>query len=246
MIDGLILAFQFFTRLPFKKNIDFNEKNIRTSIIFYPLVGAVIGLLAALIYYPLSYVNKNIASLGALFILILVTGGLHLDGLSDTFDGFLSNRDKERVLEIMKDSRIGAFGVISIIMLVLSKYVIISSFDSGFELAVILSLANSRLVVSRIISSKRVAREGGLGSLFHQSNPGKNIIFSIVFYLVILLFINHYFIIPLIINFIVAELFCNWSYKKIDGMTGDTYGAIIEVGDTVSLLIFWGLIEWIL
>lgn len=245
MIDGLILAFQFFTRLPFKKNIDFNEKNIRTSIIFYPLVGAVIGLLAALIYYPLQYLNKNIASLGALFILILVTGGLHLDGLSDTFDGFLSNRDKERVLEIMKDSRIGAFGVISIIMLVLSKYVIISSFDSGFELAVILSLANSRIVVSRIISNKRVARPGGLGSLFHQSNPGKNIIFSMVIYLVILLFINPYFIIPLIINFIVAELFCNWSYKKIDGMTGDTYGAIIEVGDTVSLLIFWGIIEWI-
>lgn len=245
MIDGLILAFQFFTRLPFKKNIDFNEKNIRTSIIFYPLVGAVIGLLAALIYYPLQYLNKNIASLGALFILILVTGGLHLDGLSDTFDGFLSNRDKERVLEIMKDSRIGAFGVISIIMLVLSKYVIISSFDSGFELAVILSLANSRIVVSRIISNKRVARPGGLGSLFHKSNPGKNIIFSMVIYLVILLFINPYFIIPLIINFIVAELFCNWSYKKIDGMTGDTYGAIIEVGDTVSLLIFWGLIEWI-
>lgn len=246
MIDGLILAIQFFTRLPFKKNVDFNEKNIRCSIMFYPLVGAIIGVLAALIYYPLSFLNKNIASLGALFMLVLVTGGLHLDGLSDTFDGFLSNRDKERVLEIMKDSRIGAFGVVSIIMLLLSKFVIISSFDRGFELAVILSLANSRLVVSRVIASKKTARPGGLGSLFNQSNPGKNMVLSGLIYLIILILINPLFLIPLIINFLVAEFFCTWSYKKIDGLTGDTYGAIIEIGDTVSLLIFWGIMQWIL
>jgi len=245
MIDGLILALQFFTRIPIKKAVDFNDKNIRNSIFFYPFVGALIGAIAGLIYYPIAKYSVDIATLGALLIMVILTGGLHIDGLSDTFDGFLSNRDRERVMEIMKDSRIGAFGVLSIVILLLFKFVIISSFKGNLPIALVLSLANSRLVVSRIISYKKVARKGGLGEMFHKSNPGKFILVSGAIYIAILLFLNSYYIIPLIATFIVGELFCGWSYKKIGGMTGDTYGAIIEIGDVVSLLCYWGIMIWI-
>lgn len=245
MINGLILSLQFLTRLPIKVSVDFNEKNIRNSIFFYPYIGALIGAIAGLIYLPISKYSNNIASLFALFLLIFLTGGLHIDGLSDTFDGFLSNRDKEKTMEIMKDSRIGAFGVLSIVILLLSKFIIIASFESNLPLVLCLSLANSRLVVSRIITYKKVAREGGLGDLFHKSKPGKLIIISGLIYIALILLLNIYYLIPLLLTFIMGEFFSKWSYKKIGGMTGDIYGAIIEIGDTLSLLAFWGIMLWI-
>ena len=245
MINGLVLALQFFTRLPINKEIDFNHDNIRNSLFFYPFVGGLIGGIAACIYYPISKYSTNMASLFALFALVFLTGGLHIDGLSDTFDGFLSNREKERVLEIMKDSRIGAFGVLSIVFLLLSKYVIMSSFRTGLPLALVLSMANSRIVLGRIITYKQVARQGGLGDLFHKSNPSSRIILSSIIYVAILVFLDIYYLIPLIINFIFGEIFSSWSYKKIGGMTGDTYGAIIEMGEVISLLSYWGIMLWI-
>lgn len=245
MIDGLILAMQFLTRLPIKRSVDFNEKNIRNSIFYYPFVGALIGTIAGAAYLLIAQYSLNIASLIALLITIFLTGGLHIDGLSDTFDGLLSNRDKEKTLDIMKDSRVGAFGVLSIVILLLSKYIIISSFEKDLPLAMIFSMANSRLIVGIIISYKKVAREGGLGDLFHKSQPGKMIFISSILYIGVLVFLNIYYIIPLVINSLFAEGFCRWSYKKIDGMTGDTYGAIIEMGDTISLLLFWGIMLWI-
>lgn len=245
MMDGLILSIQFFTRIPINKAVDFNERNMRYSLFFYPYVGAFIGSLSAAIYYPLSILNTNMASLSAVFVLLFLTGGLHIDGLSDTFDGFLSSRDRERTMEIMKDSRVGTFGVISIIFLLLSKFVIISSFENGLPLALILSLINSRIEASRIIAYKKVARKDGLGDMFHKSNPGKLILINSIIYIGILLFINYIFIIPLLITFIINQLFCRWSYKKIGGMTGDTYGAVVEIGEVISLLAFWGIMQWI-
>lgn len=245
MRDGLILAFQFFSRIPINKEVEFDENNIRFSIVFYPLIGAIIGILSGLVYYILFEFNTNIASLGAIFMILFLTGGIHIDGLSDTFDGFLSGRDRERTLEIMKDSRVGTFGAISIIMLLLSKYVIISSFVHYLPLALTLSMVNSRIVLIRIISTKKIARPGGLGDMFNKSNPGKYVLYSWTAYIAILLIINIAYIIPLIITIIFGEMFSAWSYKKVGGMTGDTYGAIVEIGESISLLAYLGVLTWI-
>lgn len=245
MIDGLILSFQFFSRIPINKEVDFSEKNIRYSIFFCPLVGGLIGILSGMIYYPLSKINTDIGSLGALFMMILLTGGLHLDGVTDTFDGFLSARDRERSLEIMKDSRVGTFGAVALIMLLLSKYIVMSNFENTLPLALVLSMINSRIVLIRIISVKKVARPGGLGDLFNRSNPRNLIIICWILYVILLIILNVYYLIPLIITIIFGELFSRWSYNKIGGMTGDTYGAIIEIGDLVSLLSYLGVLAWI-
>lgn len=245
MIDGLILTFQFFTRIPINKEVDFNEKNIRYSLFFYPFVGALLGSIAGGVYFLLYNLNNDIAALATVLTILFLTGGLHMDGISDTFDGFLSSRDKERTLEIMKDSRVGTFGVLSMIILILTKFVVISNFGDGLPLALILSMVNSRLDATRVISSMKVARKGGLGDLFHNSNPRNLILFNAIIYIVILLIMNYKFFIPLMITYIFNQLFCRWSYKKIDGMTGDTYGAIIEIGEVVSLLSYWGVMAWI-
>lgn len=244
MIKGLILSLQFFTRIPININVDFNEKNIRYSVFFLPLVGALIGAIGGLVYYVLSPYNNQLASFLTLLITIILTGGLHLDGLSDTFDGFLSNRDKERTLEIMKDSRIGAFGVLSLILLILFKYILIGSIEN-LPLAITLSFANSRMVLSRIISYKKNARPGGLGELFHKSNPKSLMITSGIIYVVILAVLDIRYLIPFLTTFLAGEYMSYVSYKKIDGLTGDVYGAIIELGEAISLFSFWGVMLWI-
>lgn len=244
MIKGLILSLQFFTRIPVNIAVDFNSKNIKWSIFFLPLVGALIGAVGGSIYYILNPYNNLIAGFLALMSTIILTGGLHLDGLSDTCDGFFANREKERTLEIMKDSRIGAFGVLSLILLILFKFILIISIEN-LPLVLTLSFINSRLIVSRIISYKRLAKEDGLGSLFHKSNPKLLVSIAAIIYIIILALLDIRFIIPLIISFLLGEYISFKSYKKIDGLTGDIYGTIIELGDLISLLAFWSVMIWI-
>lgn len=245
MIRGLIVALQFLTRLPVNIQVDFNDENIGKSTFFFPYVGILLGFLSSILYYIMSPFNIQIASFLTLVVMIILTGGLHLDGLSDTVDGFFSNRDKEKTLEIMKDSRIGAFGVLSLILIILFKYILISNMDVNLPVALALSMGNSRLIALTQIAFKKVARPGGLGHMVSKSNPKKYIIYSIIIYLLIISYIDIIYFIPLIVSFIAGEVISLYSYKKIDGLTGDIYGATIEVTEAISLLAFWGVSMWI-
>lgn len=245
MIDGLILAIQFLTRLPIKKSVEFNETNLSKSTFFFPLTGMVIGGIGSLCYQIFSHLNEYIGTFFALVSMIVLTGGLHLDGLSDTCDGFLSYRDKDRVLEIMKDSRIGTFGVIAIVLDILLKYILIFSIQEDIFLILTLSYGNSRLVISYIMSTKKVGRKGGIGDMFHRSNPKKFAFTGGIIYIIILLLINPIYLIPLGLSFLAAEIMTKLSYKKIDGFTGDVYGATIEIGEIVSLMAFLEVVKWI-
>src|SRR5699024_12385339 len=99
MIKGFVLAIQFLTRLPVNISIDFNDENIRRSTFFYPFVGILLGALSALPYYFLGTYNRSIASFLTVMLMIILTGGLHLDGLSDTADGFFSRSEERRVVK---------------------------------------------------------------------------------------------------------------------------------------------------
>lgn len=245
MIKGLIVALQFLTRLPVNIPVDFNGENIRKSTFYFPFVGLLLGLIGIIPYIFLSPFNINIASFITVLMLIILTGGLHLDGLSDTADGFFSNRDKERTLEIMKDSRIGAFGVLSLILIILFKYVLISNIEFNLPVAVALSMGNSRLIVLLQIAFKKVARPGGLGDMVNKSQPKSYIISSIILYLLGIIFIDIIYIVPLVFAFVIGELVSIYTYKKIGGFTGDVYGATIELTEAASLLGFWGVFLWI-
>ena len=245
MIKGLIVAIQFLTRLPLNISVDFDDKNIRKSTFFYPFVGLLLGFLSSIPYYFLSPYNKNIASFLTIIMMIILTGGLHLDGLSDTADGFFSNRDRDKILEIMKDSRIGAFGVLSLILMILFKYILISNIDVNLPVFLILSMGNSRLVVLLQIAFKKIARPGGLGDMLHKSEPKKYIIIGNLIYILGIAYINIQYLIPLIVSILIGELISIYTYKKIDGFTGDVYGTTIEIVEAISLLTFWGVSIWI-
>src|SRR5690554_444266 len=106
MKEGLILGIQFLSRIPINKAVDFSEENIRDSLFFFPFIGMLIGAAASLVFYIAAQFNIEISAFLTVISLIILTGGLHIDGLSDMLDGFLSNRDVKKTLDIMKDSRI--------------------------------------------------------------------------------------------------------------------------------------------
>lgn len=248
MIKGLIAALQFLTRIPINIPVDFNSKNLSKSTFFFPYVGMLIGLVSGAVGLFMNFIGGS--EVGAAFVvlsLVIVTGGLHIDGLSDTSDGFFSARKKDRILEIMKDSRTGTFGVIAVVMDLLLKFVIISRLNSSIFLpAVVLASGNARLTVVMLMSYTKNARPGGMGSMFSDGKPKKYFCFGLITYLAVLVFAFSYkFLLPLAAAFTASGLITLKAYKTIGGLTGDVYGANIEICEIVSLLAFMVVQSWI-
>ena len=121
-MNNFLVGLQFLTRITVKKNLDWSEKACGGSVKFFPFIGAILGIIYAIfgyvIYFLLPQYNFNLSTHLIGFILlalnIFLTGALHCDGFTDTMDGILSGRKRERILEIMKDSRVGAHGATSL------------------------------------------------------------------------------------------------------------------------------------
>lgn len=113
-LDAFILAVQLLTRIPIKKQVAVSDDTLTKGVIFWPFIGLITGAIQLGVYYLLSFIMARPAAV-VLTVLtqILINGGFHLDGLCDTADGIYSARTRERMLEIMKDSRIGTNGVIA-------------------------------------------------------------------------------------------------------------------------------------
>lgn len=245
MIKGLILAIQFLTRIPINIPVDFNGENLSKSTFFFPLTGMIIGGISGLVYYIFKSINKDIAAFLTVTSIIVLTGGLHLDGISDTFDGFFSARKKEKVLEIMKDSRVGTFGVTSVVLSILLKYITISNLEGQMLLYLALSCGNGRLMAALIMSFAKSARPGGIGDMFSSSNPKKYALSGGIIYAIVTFLIDPLFLMPIITSLIVALIITYKSYKIIDGFTGDVLGASIELCEIISLLTFLVMYSWI-
>ena len=238
---------QFLTRLPVNIRVDFDRETIGRGAVYFPFIGMLIGALAAIPYYFLSFISKDIASLGAVFTLVIVTGGLHVDGLSDTVDGFFSARPRERILEIMKDSRVGAFGVIAIVFDILFKFIILKSFttESGI-IALIISCGCSRLITAMLFTFGKSAKSGGLGDMFTSNRFKPYFTVGAALFLIAGYSIaGEVFLIPLVVSILFALTFMRYSYKVIGGLTGDVYGAASEISEILGMLSYLAVITWI-
>jgi adenosylcobinamide-GDP ribazoletransferase len=114
VMRSLSMMIAFFTRIPMKYGHEFDEDDYCIGIMFLPVVGLIISLGLFSLKYALFFASPYVSGLIMLIFYIWITGGLHIDGLADTFDGIFSGRDRERMFEIMKDSRVGSFGAVSI------------------------------------------------------------------------------------------------------------------------------------
>lgn len=241
-MKNFILILQFMTRIPININLKVERENFQKGVAYFPLVGLIVGGLEALVYYMSAKIfSLNIASFFTLVTHIVVTGAIHIDGFGDTIDGIFSGRSKEKILEIMKDSRVGTFGAVGIILLILGRFIAIKEmpFDTAI-VAIVLAPIIARTFVTFLMYKRRYAREKeGLGDLFIGVLEKKSFLIALVIGCILTLVIaREHGIILLIVGFVSAILFRNYVEKKIDGVTGDILGAAIELNELIVLLLF--------
>lgn len=239
---------QFMTRIPIKADIGFDEE-FHKSIVYFPLVGFVIGLISFFIgSLAIRIFDPFITSILIVAGEVILTGGLHIDGLGDTFDAIYSNRDKERMLEIMKDSRLGTNSLLAILFLVLIKIGLLNSaINSNLMCLIIFMPMISRLGVIVMLYKTVTPRKVGMGNIFIGKATLCMFITAIVYTIVIIVAISKFIflstnlnIIKLLLSIVAVMifdyLFKNHIYKKIDGVTGDILGCTIELGELIFLL----------
>jgi adenosylcobinamide-GDP ribazoletransferase len=243
MIKVFLLQLQFLTRIPVFIKIDFDENRFAKGIIFAPVIGLIIGGVLSLIYYLANFLdNRLIIAIFIVFAEIIVTGGLHLDGLADSCDGLFSGRNKEKTLEIMKDSRIGTNGAIGIILLIIFKISILFSLgkDDFIKYLLIFPVMGRLNVVWSAGISKYARNSEGMGKSITNITGVKQIIISSIITLIIgVLILKIYFLIVFVMSILFVLTFTFYVKRKIDGITGDIMGATIEMTEVLILFIFF-------
>lgn len=168
------IALQFLTRLKIVNQTEWSVEDFGKSVVAFPYVGLIIGLILALLYGILSPFIPLVPLMLILVIAeFLITGGLHADGLMDTSDGLFSGRERDRKLEIMKDSRIGSFGVVAFVFVTLLKWQLLTAIPTAefIPMALIMMPLMSRWSLVLSIRSYPYAREQGIGAAFANLAP---------------------------------------------------------------------------
>lgn len=240
MASGFLTLISFFTRIPVGKKLVYNEENFIKSLNLYTLMGAVIGVLLCVIYLILnnvyiSFIRGLILTIGY----IVITGGIHLDGASDTSDGIFSGRSKDRIFEIMSDSHIGAFGVISLILIILSQFLLFSYLS--LEAVFMMPVAGRAGTIVACWNKKYAKKSKGMGTAFIENIDNKVLItnLSILF---VLSMLTPYRTVVFTACFatICASYFISTLIEdKIGGMTGDTCGFITEISQIIFMIIIF-------
>jgi adenosylcobinamide-GDP ribazoletransferase len=162
-----MIALTFLTRIPICNRSIYQQEDFQKSIFFFPIIGLLIGGILWGSYYLLDMIfPQQITAALLLFIYVVLTGGLHLDGLIDTVDGLYGGMTKERRLEIMKDTNPGAFGVLGAVLILVLKYSIYAQIDQGMLLFLVVAPVLGRQSMVWVQVFYPYARKEGLGKLF--------------------------------------------------------------------------------
>jgi len=237
-----LIALQFLTIFPVSVKSGIKNEDFGASLLYFPLIGLLIGLLLTLIAFLFSFLPPLPKGALILAISIIITGGIHLDGFADTCDGFYGSRPKEKILEIMQDSRIGAMGVIGIVSLLLLKFTLIVSIQQNFLWKSLIMMATfSRWSQGLACSISNYARKEGKAKFFIEYAKQRNVIIGALFTLVLfLLMAKLEGMLVFFLGLLFVLLFIQYIKGKIGGMTGDTIGATSEIAEV--LILFFALI----
>ncbi|HYA98849.1 MAG TPA: adenosylcobinamide-GDP ribazoletransferase [Ktedonobacteraceae bacterium] len=238
-------AAQFLSLLPVPGSAQLFHKHediphIVVGCEYFPVVGVLLACLlwlCSLLLTPL--VPKLVLAALLVAALVILTGGLHLDGLMDTCDGLFGGSTRERKLEIMHDSRVGSFGVLAGVCILLLKFAVFASLKShALPSALLIALPSARwamVVALRVFPS---ARPTGLGVAYHKAITTRRLLITGIISLAIVLIAGQ--LIGLIVWIAITLISVLLGYRmtqSLGGLTGDTYGAIEEVTESIALLL---------
>jgi adenosylcobinamide-GDP ribazoletransferase len=231
-------AAQFLTRIP-TPNLNLQARDLDRANYFYPVIGLGLGAFLAALNFALASRVPLTARLAVLFTLyVILTGGLHLDGLADTADGLFGGRTSERRLEIMRDSRIGTFGVLALFcVLGLQFTAALNLRDSDLRNVLLLAPGWSRASLVMASAISRPARQDGLGSSFISLVRPHHGVFVFLMMASVAAVLNPGMAIwSCIVCASCVYLLAIYFRSRIGGQTGDTLGA---TGQIVEAAIFW-------
>jgi adenosylcobinamide-GDP ribazoletransferase len=235
-----LIAIQFLTRLPVPEWVKASEETLGKATKFFPLVGVMVGAGAALTFWLLKHMLPGSAAvLGAIIFTAFITNGFHEDGLADTFDGFGGGWTKEQALEIMRDSRLGTYGALALVFLILGKYSFLSSIASGAPGQVwrwlIVAHTAGRWTVLPLCAWLPYARAEGQGKLVAKQIGKADIFIGSVILLVTVLLLSWQAALAAVLVTGLATLVSGFYYRaRLSGVTGDCLGATNQIAE-VSL-----------
>ena len=240
LVRSFLCALAFLTRIPVPGSWSrFDEADFRCSTYWFPLIGLLLGAITGLLWYLLrGLLAATVLAALLLGVSVFLTGGLHLDGLMDTTDGVYGGRDREQRLAFMKDSHVGAFGVIAAVLVLIFKFSLYTQI--GFNLLPYLVAAPVLGRQAQVWGQTLFpyARKQGIGSLFSSYGNYKLLLITSgisLFLLVVLLKLSGIGL--LAATALLFYLIASRLSHLLDGLTGDTYGTLCELTEIFVLLI---------
>jgi adenosylcobinamide-GDP ribazoletransferase len=231
--NEIAVAFQFLTLIPMP-SIAFEADSLSRATKFFPLVGLVVGSGAALLQKVLMFhMSRPLVALTVLICFVLITGGLHEDGLADTADGFGGGRTKDQILAILKDSRIGSYGATALVLSLLARYLLLASLPLEHFAAYVISSQVlcrwSSLPLSYFLPPAR----DGQGARIAKLTSLASLIFGSAFSFVVVSFALRWSAVAPLLAAILMVALSGWLYaRELGGVTGDCFGAtnqLIEI-----------------
>lgn len=236
---GVLWALRFLTIIPLPGR-KASPGEVGRSLAYFPVAGAIIGLILALLNWLLGFILPlTLARILLIVSLVIISGGLHLDGFVDTCDAMVGGRTVRERWRVMKDSRVGAFGIIGVSLLLLVKYAALNGVPSDwFVPTLVLMPVLSRWSMVYVIFAYPYAKPSGLGRVFKNEASLTGFLVATVITLAIAVMPAQ---LPgLIIMFglwIMVTAVAFFLNTRFGGLTGDTYGAINEVAEVLVLIL---------
>lgn len=237
--SGFFAALGFLTILSTPRR-EVTPEGMGASLAYFPLVGLVLGLILLGLDLGLSLVLPQLlADAAVIVVLIVLTGALHLDGLMDTCDGLATGRSASESLQIMRDSRVGSFGMLGAFSILLFKYVALISIPFPGKLAALLVMpVLGRWAMVCSIFAHPYVRPAGTGRAFKEGAVGRRMITATLLALALSLVIIGLQGLALVVGVgLVTWVLGSWLSGRLGGLTGDVYGASGELGETFTLLL---------
>ena len=236
---SFLAALGFLTIIPLPRRCEIALEQLARSTAYFPLVGIIIGLILAGLYWLLHLILPSSVVSGLLVVgAVVISGGLHLDGFIDTFDGIGGHKTAEARWQVMHDSRAGAFGIVAVFCLLLVKYVSLNSVPESLMMAtLVLMPIVSRWAMVYAIFAYPYAKPSGLGKAIKERTSWRRFTVATIIALAAAIPLFQWAGPVIMLGvWIITMAMAAYLRRKFSGLTGDTYGAINEVAE-VSVLI---------
>lgn len=241
-LRSFLAAMRFLTIIPIVRGAELDGEYFKESLFYFPVIGLLVGSLCSLVTVVSQlFLPQPVVACIVVTFLAFISGCLHLDGLSDSGDGLLSSRPRDRSMEIMKDSRVGAMGVIVTVIVLLTKYSALISIEPRLmPITVFFMPFAGRVMILCTMALLPYAREeGGLGNLFYSSLVRRFAIYGVIALITCLVVFSIHRLLPVALLLVLTfVLFNMWCKNKIGGATGDTLGANCELAEMVVAIAF--------